>query len=113
MERQRLLTRTPLHGEHCSVATGEGGAGDAMAGGSELFEVTKMRPCSSFLALAWLRRCQPWHSRAPGAYCCEATVLVHRDAGAQAAGTRERRARIHLEKHHGGDQPHARSRGAQ
>eukprot|EP00802_Teleaulax_amphioxeia_P010065 Tamp_10090.p1 GENE.Tamp_10090~~Tamp_10090.p1 ORF type:complete len:594 (+),score=154.55 Tamp_10090:225-1784(+) len=38
MERQRLLTRTPLHGEHCSVATGEGGAGDAMAGGSELFE---------------------------------------------------------------------------
>ena len=55
MERQRLLTRTPLHGERCSFTASEGGAGDAMAGGSELFEVTKTHPCTSLLALVWLR----------------------------------------------------------
>lgn len=52
MERQRLLTRTPLPGEHCYVATNEGGAGDAMSGSSELFEVTKSTP--ALLSWHWL-----------------------------------------------------------
>ena len=47
-QRQRLLTRTPMHSEHGSVAAHEGGAADALSGSGELFEVTKRTPaCSS------------------------------------------------------------------
>jgi hypothetical protein len=47
MQRQRLLTRTPLHSEHGSVAAHEGGAADALSGSGELFEVTKRTPAPS------------------------------------------------------------------
>jgi hypothetical protein len=40
MQRQRLLTRTPMHSEHGSVTAHEGGAADALSGSGELFEVT-------------------------------------------------------------------------
>jgi hypothetical protein len=55
MQRQRLLTRTPLHSEHGSVAAHEGGAADALSGSGELFEVTKRTPACSLEAAPRVR----------------------------------------------------------
>jgi hypothetical protein len=52
MQRQRLLTRTPMHSEHGSVAAHEGGAADALSGSGELFEVTKRTPACFLLTTA-------------------------------------------------------------